>query len=96
MSTKVFKLFRIHLENLKGKGLLKTSIERQDRMDRLLTGYEGKECWERGVKNQWSDVKVGALLPPPLGKLKNPRVIGEQGVLGMNKKHGTCFLPSRK
>lgn len=69
MSTKVFKLFRIHLENLKGKDLLKTSVERQDRMDRLLIGHEGEGSWGEEVKNQWSDVNPWANLKfqEPLG-----------------------------
>lgn len=99
---KVFKFFRIHLENMERRGLLKTIVDRQGRMDRLLIEPEGEESWGGEVKHQWADVKVGALLPTPLGKLKNPRAIGEQGVLGKMKKLGriqhtsTCFLPSRK
>lgn len=87
---------------MKGKSLLKTSTERQDRMDRLLIGHEGEGSWGGEVKNQWSDVNMEALLPTPLGKLKNPRAIGEQGVLRMNKNfgesstQGLVSCPSRK
>lgn len=58
--------------------MLKTSIERQDRMDRFLIGHECEGSWGGEVKNPWSYVNMGALLLTPLGKLKIQEPLGRR------------------